>query len=114
MERKQLVQRISESANITKAQAEKAITLITQVLSTALKEGKKVPKYLIPESPIDTPIWSTVFPFGTPLFVRRRMFLKEQYKKALTDYRDALLEELKQIEEEIKELEKSEKETDNK
>jgi hypothetical protein len=112
MERKQLVRKISEGANITKAQAEKAITLITQALSTAIKEGKKVPKYLIPESPTNTPIWSTVFPFGTPLFARRRMFLKEQYMKALKDYREALLEELKQIEEEIKELEKTEKETD--
>ncbi|MBF8302349.1 MAG: hypothetical protein HW396_630, partial [Candidatus Dadabacteria bacterium] len=86
MERKQLVHKIAEGANITKAQAEKAVTLITQALSTALKEGKKIPKYLIPESPTDTPLWSTIFPFGTPLFVRRQMFLKEQYIKVLRDY----------------------------
>jgi hypothetical protein len=114
MERKQLVRKISESANITKAQAERAIILITQVLSTALREGKKVPKYLIPEYPTDAPVWSTVFPFGTPLFARRQMFLKEQYMKALRDYREALLEELGQIDKEIEELEKTEKETDNK
>ena len=112
MERKQLVHKIAEGANITKAQAEKAVTLITQALSTALREGKKVPKYLIPESPTDTPLWSTVFPFGTPLFARRQMFLKEQYIKALTDYREALLEELKQIDKEIEELEKTEKQTE--
>lgn len=113
MERKQLVHKIAEGANITKAQAEKAVTLITQALSTALKEGKKVPKYLIPESPTDTPLWSTVFPFGTPLlFARRQMFLKEQYIKALRDYREALLEELKQIDKEIEELEKTEKQTE--
>ncbi len=112
MERKQLIHKIAEGANITKAQAEKAVTLITQALSTALKEGKKIPKYLIPESPTDTPLWSTVFPFGTPLFVRRQMFLKEQYIKALRDYREALLEELKQIDKEIEELEKAEKQTE--
>jgi len=112
MERKQLVHKIAEGANITKAQAEKAVTLITQALSTALKEGKKIPKYLIPESPTDTPLWSTVFPFGTPLFVRRQMFLKEQYIKVLRDYREAMLEELKQIDKEIEELEKAEKQTE--
>ncbi len=112
MERKQLVHKIAEGANITKAQAEKAVTLITQALSTALKEGKKVPKYLIPKSPTDTPLWSTVFPFGTPLFAQRQMFLKEQYIKALRDYREALLEELKQIDKEIEELEKTEKQTE--
>lgn len=112
MERKQLVHRIAEGANITKAQAEKAVTLITQAFSTALKEGKKIPKYLIPESPTDTPLWSTVFPFGTPLFVRRQMFLKEQYIKALRDYREVMLEELKQIDKEIEELEKAEKQTE--
>jgi hypothetical protein len=112
MERKQLVHKIAEGANITKAQAEKAVTLITQALSTALKEGKKIPKYLIPESPTDTPLWSTVFPFGTPLFVRRQMFLKEQYIKALRDYREVMLEELKQIDKEIEELEKAEKQTE--
>lgn len=112
MDRKQLVHKIAEGANITKAQAEKAVTLITQALSTALKEGKKIPKYLIPESPTDTPLWSTVFPFGTPLFVRRQMFLKEQYIKALRDYREAMLEELKQIDKEIEELEKAEKQTE--
>jgi len=112
MERKQLVHKIAEGANITKAQAEKAVTLITQALSTALKEGKKIPKYLIPESPTDTPLWSTIFPFGTPLFVRRQMFLKEQYVKVLRDYREAMLEELKQIDKEIEELEKAEKQTE--
>ena len=112
MERKQLVHKIAEGANITKAQAEKAVILITQALSTALKEGKKIPKYLKPESPTDTPLWSTVFPFGTPLFARRQMFLKEQYIKALTDYREALLEELKQVDKEIEELEKTEKQTE--
>ncbi|KRT64774.1 MAG: hypothetical protein XU11_C0050G0011 [Candidatus Dadabacteria bacterium CSP1-2] len=112
MERKQLVHKIAEGANITKAQAEKAVTLITQALSTALKEGKKIPKYLIPESPTDTPLWSTIFPFGTPLFVRRQMFLKEQYIKALRDYREVMLEELKQIDKEIEELEKAEKQTE--
>jgi len=112
MERKQLVHKIAEGANITKAQAEKAVTLITQALSTALKEGKKIPKYLIPESPTDTPLWSTIFPFGTPLFVRRQMFLKEQYIKSLRDYREAMLEELKQIDKEIEELEKAEKQTE--
>jgi|RifCSP13_3_1023840.scaffolds.fasta_scaffold04146_8 hypothetical protein len=112
MERKQLVHKIAEGANITKAQAEKAVTLITQALSTALKEGKKIPKYLIPESPTDTPLWSTIFPFGTPLFVRRQMFLKEQYIKVLRDYREAMLEELKQIDKEIEELEKAEKQTE--
>src|SRR3972149_6823754 len=112
MERKQLVHKIAEGANITKAQAEKAVTLITQALSTALKEGKKIPKYLIPESPTDTPLWRTIFPFGTPLFVRRQMFLKEQYIKVLRDYREAMLEELKQIDKEIEELEKAEKQTE--
>jgi len=112
MERKQLVHKIAEGANITKAQAEKAVTLITQALSTALKEGKKIPKYLIPESPTDTPLWSTIFPFGTPLFVRRQMFLKEQYIKVLRDYREVMLEELKQIDKEIEELEKAEKQTE--
>ncbi len=112
MEKKQFIQKIAEGANITKAQAEKATTLLTQVLSTALKEGKKIPKYLIPESPADAPLWSSVFPFGTPLFVSRRAFLKEQYVMALRDYREALLEELKEIDQEIQELEKVEKENE--
>jgi Bacterial DNA-binding protein len=112
MEKKQLIQKIAEGANITRAQAEKAIMLFTQVLSTALNEGKKIPKYLIPESPADAPLWSTMFPFGIPLFVRRRAFLKEQYLRALRDYRKALLEELEEVGREIEELEKTEKETE--
>ena len=110
MEKKQLIQKIAEGANITRAQAEKAMMLFTQVFSTALKEGKKIPKYLIPESPAEAPLWSTVFPFGTPLFVRRRAFLKEQYIRSLMDYKKALLEEIEEIDREIKELEKTEKE----
>jgi hypothetical protein len=44
--------------------------------------------------------------------VRRQMFLKEQYIKALRDYREVMLEELKQIDKEIEELEKAEKQTE--